>query len=164
MKIGEIAVVGPTDIDKRSFLSTVCTEIHPTGGAVVFGRVPVGDNLLLHIYGIDVSARPERYEWDMISTHLAGCIIPYHWFVRRSFETAQVIIDFLYSKYDVPFVIAADTGSRPIPAPSLFHTSGISLSGDSKFVFWRADHAKSIRRMYTTLFDSLIDRAAQTYD
>ena len=124
----------------------------------------VGDNLLLHIYGIDVSARPERYEWDMISTHLAGCIIPYHWFVRRSFETAQVIIDFLYGKYDVPFVIAADTGSRPIPAPSLFHTSGISLSGDSKLVFWRADDAKSVRRVYTTLFDSLIDRTAQTYD
>ena len=164
MKIGEIAVVGPADINKKLFLSTVCADLQTASQTILFGRVPVGDNMLLHVYGIDVIKKPEQYAWDMVSTRLSGIIVLYHWYVRRSFESAQTIIDYLYNRYDVPFVIAADTGSRPIPAPSSFHTSGISLSGDCKFVFWRTNNSKSIRRVYTTLFDTLIDRTPETFD
>ena len=163
MKIGEIAVVGPADINKKTFLSPVCSEVQIASQTMVFGRVPVGDNLLLHVYGIDVIKNPERYAWDLVTTRLSGFIVLYHWYVRRSFEAAQAIIDYLYDRYDIPFVIAANAGSRPIPVPSSFHTSGITLSGDCKFVFWRTNNMKTIRRVYTTLFDTLIDRTPDTF-
>ena len=164
MRIGEIVVVGPPDVSKKKFLAAVCSEVNELNPTFVAGRVPIGEHLALHLYGIDLENEPYNYHWELIGSKLLGFIVIYNWYNRESFEAAQKLIDYLYNRYRVPTVVAADAGDKPIPTPDNFYQDGIQLSQDCLLMFCNIADNNSIKRAYTILLDTLIERGAEVYD
>ncbi|MGQ9560192.1 MAG: hypothetical protein ACUVWA_06740 [Candidatus Oleimicrobiaceae bacterium] len=163
MRYGEIAVVTPQDLDAEKLVRVVCPEVHQASGTFFFGRRPITDNLTLHIYGIQVPSAPDMHRWDLLLPRALGLVVAYRWHERSSLEQAQRLLDFFCSTWHLPVLVAADTGEFAPPVPLSFYAEGIRLSATTKFVFFQMHDPSSVRRLYTTLLDALVDRVSDLY-
>ncbi len=163
MRFGEITVVTPQDLDAEKLVRAICPEVHQASSTLYFGRRPITDNLTLHIYGVQVPSAPEAHRWDLLLPRALGVVVAYRWHERSSLEQAQRLLDFFCSGWHLPILVAADTGEVAPPVPDSFYAEGIRLSATTRFVFFQLQDPPSVRRLYTTLLDVLVDRVSDLY-
>ncbi|MCR4439840.1 MAG: hypothetical protein QHJ34_10770 [bacterium] len=158
MRYGEIAVATPKDLDAERLVRAVCADVHHASSTLHFGRLPVSDNLTLHVYGIQIPSDPENYRWELLLPRVLGIVVAYQWRERSSLEQAQRLLDFFRAGWQVPILVAADAGNGAPPVPSRFCAGGIRLSAATRFLFFQSHDVASVRAVYTTLLDLLLDR------
>lgn len=157
LRIGEIVVLGPPEVEKGEFISAICEEVDKNDD-IVLGRLQVNDQLILHIYGLDVGADVNNFAWDLVAQKMIGYIVLYNWYDANSLERAKSLVDHLHSEWEAPCIIAADVGETEYPIAKKIFKRGISLSPNTQFTFYRIVDPASVRRIFLTLLDTIIER------
>ncbi|MDZ7292445.1 MAG: hypothetical protein ONB44_22075 [candidate division KSB1 bacterium] len=158
MRIGEIVIAGTGNDEKRLFIQSVCQKLEYANEHIIFGRLAINDQLVLHLYGITIQADSQMVAWDLIAKKMLGYIVLFPWQDADSLERLKPIVDHLAARYDTPMVVAAHitTGRQAIP-PALWE-QGITLTTQGKFMFCDVRKPESARRILLALIDSLIDK------
>lgn len=161
MRIGEIAVVGPGFHNKVEFIKMVCDEVVVKTDKLIFGRLQINEQLLIHLYGLDLSDNRINPAWDLVSKKLLGYVVLFNWNNPDSYSTAKSTIDTLSSRYKVPIVIAANlrNGESEIP-PQLINID-LNLAEHAELTFCRLTDPASIRNVLVILINSVINTMNQ---
>jgi signal recognition particle receptor subunit beta len=158
MRIGEIAIVGPNNEEKRLFIQSVCDKVELATDNITFGRLLINDQLMLHLYGVAVQPSSQPVAWDLLARKMLGYIVLFPWNDSESFERVKPILDHLTSRYDAAMVVAAHVANGHQPVPREFYEGGIPLTAEGKFLFCDVRNPESVRKILLTLIDSLIEK------
>jgi hypothetical protein len=158
MRIGEIAIVGPDSEEKRLFIQAICQKLDLETENITFGRLPINDQLVLHLYGISIQPNSQPFGWDLIAKKVLGYIVLFPWRNPESLEKVKPLLDHLTSRYDAPLVVAAHVPNGSQPVPSQLYEGGIPLTISGKFMFCDVSKPASARKILLALTDSIIDK------
>ncbi|MFQ5639769.1 MAG: hypothetical protein ACE5IR_17425 [bacterium] len=158
MRIGEIAIVGPDLDSKKKFISAVCDEIVIETKSLIFGRLQINDQLLLHLYGAEIPEKESNPAWELVSRKLLGYIILFNWNSSESYSSATSTIDSLTDKYNLPLVIAADIKNGQTPVPNELLNAQMSLTEQGQFTFCKLSDPESAKKVLIMLINSVLER------
>ncbi len=158
MRIGEIAIVGPGILSKKEFIKTVCDEIVVENDDLVFGRLQINEQLVIHLYGLEITDIEIRPSLDLVSKKLLGYVFLFNWGSQDEYSEVVSTIDSLTSRYNLPLVIAANLqkGSTEIPLQML--NVDFDISSEGQFTFFRLSDEESVRNVLVMLINSVIDK------
>ncbi|NJP05647.1 MAG: ATP/GTP-binding protein [Chloroflexaceae bacterium] len=80
--------------------------------AMDFGRISIGKDLVLHLFGTPGQKRFD-FMWEILSEGMLGLIILVDSTRPETFRETNRIVDFFTSYRDTPYVIAANKQDRP---------------------------------------------------
>ncbi|NJK81734.1 MAG: ATP/GTP-binding protein [Chloroflexaceae bacterium] len=80
--------------------------------AMDFGRIAIGNDLVLHLFGTPGQKRFD-FMWEILSEGMLGLIVLVDSTRPETFRETNRIIDFFVSYRDTPYVIAANKQDRP---------------------------------------------------
>lgn len=160
MRIGEIAILGPGNEEKKLFIQAVCGRLELTNDNITFGRFVINDQLVLHLYGVALQSEAQAMAWDLLAKKCLGYIVLFPWQDPGSLDRFKPVLDILAAKYEATMVVAAhmQEGDRSLP-PALLENS-IALTVDGKLMFCDARRPASARKVLLALIDSLLDKSA----
>jgi len=157
MRIGEIAIVGPGIIHKQEFIKAVCDEIVVENENLVFGRLQINEQLVLHLYGLEFTDKEIRPSLDFVSKKLLGYVFLFNWGGQDYSEVVSTI-DSLTSRYNLPLVIAANLQNGSTEIPSQILNVEFDLSSEGGFTFVRLSDLESVRNVLVMLINSVISK------
>jgi hypothetical protein len=155
MRIGEIAILGPSHEEKRFFIKAVCHKLELTNDNITFGRLPINDQLVLHLYGL---TSPSEVAWDLLARKCLGYIVLFPWQNAESFERLKPVLDQLATRYEATMVVAAYSPNGKPPVPPTLYEEGIAITAEGKFMFCDVRQPASARKILLALIDSLLDK------
>jgi len=158
MRIGEIAIVGPSQKAKTEFIKTACKEILVDSEELIYGSVKVNDQLVLHLYGLDGPDQETNPFWDLVSQKLLGYVILFDWDDPNGFPLVRETIDSITGRYRIPLVVAANIAHLPSSIPASFINTDLNLAEQSQFTFCNISESQSVNNVLVTLIDSLIEK------
>jgi len=156
MRIGEIAIVGPHAPARREFIRGVSDEIAVQTDDLIFGRLRINKQLVVHLYGVNYDSRAASPSWDLVSQKLLGYVVLFNLHRPESYEEVQKLVDALSQVRNLPIVIAANVGGEGTSSP--FQEAGISLAADCQFRFCDAGNPQSARKTLISLVDAAIEK------
>lgn len=158
MRIGEIAVLGPGNEEKKLFIQAVCGRLELTNDNITFGRFAINDQLVLHLYGVALQSEAQTVAWDLLAKKCLGYIVLFPWKDPGALDRFKPMLDILAAKYEATMVVAANMaeGDRALP-PALFENS-ISLTAAGKLMFCDTRRPASARKVLLALIDSLLEK------
>ncbi len=157
MRIGEIAIVGPGLETKKKFIKAICEEIVIETESLIFGRLQINNQLVIHLYGLDWSEKQLHHAWDLVSQKLLGYVVLFNWNHADSYTSARSIVDNLTARYTVPVVIAATLQNGQAPVPEEFLNAEFNLTQQSQFTFCKLSEPESVRNVLIKLINSAIE-------
>lgn len=80
--------------------------------AMDFGRIAIGKDLVLHLFGTPGQKRFD-FMWEILSEGMLGLVILVDSTRPETFRETNRIIDFFISYRDTPYVVAANKQDRP---------------------------------------------------
>jgi len=158
MRIGEIAIVGPGILSKKEFIKTVCDEIVVENDDLVFGRLQINEQLVIHLYGLEITDIEIRPSLDLVSKKLLGYVFLFEWGSQDSYSEVVSTIDSLTSRYNLPLVIAANLQNGSAGIPSQMLNVDFDISSDGQFTFCKLSDPESVRNVLVMLINSVIDK------
>jgi signal recognition particle receptor subunit beta len=158
MRIAEIAVIGAGRKERDAFIQAVCQRLELANDNVTFGRLPINDQLVLHLYGIATQPNGQALAWDLIARKMLGYIVLFSWQDAEAFERLKPIVDYLSSRYDAPMVVTAHLAGIPLPVPPALCEEGIALTTEGKLTFCDIRNPASARKILALLIDSLLTK------
>ncbi|MFQ5822634.1 MAG: hypothetical protein ACE5JB_01100 [bacterium] len=156
MRIGEIAILGPAKKIKQDFIKAVCDEIVIQTDKLIFGRLLIDNQLVVHLYGLEISEKELSFAWDLVSKKLLGYVVLFNWNNSESLSSVKSIIDFMTSRYNIPLVIAANLEKDSEPIPEEFIDVDFHISEQSQFTFCRLSKPESVKKVLIILINSVI--------
>ena len=157
MRIGEIAIVGPGIRPKQEFIKAVCDEIVIENDVLVFGRLQINEQLIIHLYGLEFTDKEIKPSLDLVSKKLLGYVFLFNWGGQDYSEVVSTI-DSLTSRYNLPLVIAANLQNGSTEIPSQILNVDFDLSSEGQFTFFRLSDLESVRNVLVMLINSVIDK------
>ena len=157
MRIGEIAVVCPGFKNRHEFIKSVCDEIVVKTDKLVFGRLQVNEQLVIHLYGLDLTEKNITPAWDLVSKKLLGYIVLFSWNNADSYAKIKDTIESL-SKYELPLVIAATLQNGSFAFPKKLVNMELDLSDQAQLTFCKISDPQSVKNVLVTLINSVIER------
>ncbi|NIR52978.1 hypothetical protein GWO43_30570 [candidate division KSB1 bacterium] len=157
MRIGEIAIVGPDLKTKKSFINAVCDDVIVETENLIFGRLQINDELVIHLYGVDLSEKELNPSWDLVSRKLLGYIVLFNWSNPNSLADVTSTVDLLAARYDIPLVIAANLKNSQTSVPRELLNAEINLTRQGQFTFCKLSDPKSVKNVLITLINSVLD-------
>jgi len=158
MRIGEVALVGQGGHAKGEFIDAVCDEIVVENEHLIFGRLQINSQLVLHLYGLDHRDGDSNPSWDLVSKKLLGYVVLFDWSSAQSFEDIKTTIDMLISRYPLPIIVAANLANSLNALPAAVTDADFNISRKTHFKFCNTAKPASVRRVLVTLIDSVIDK------
>ncbi|MFQ5602595.1 MAG: hypothetical protein ACE5HS_04945 [bacterium] len=158
MRIGEIAIVGPGKESKQEFIEAVCDEIDVITDNLIFGRLQINDQLVIHLYGLELTDRELNPSWDLVSKKLLGYVVLFNWNESESYSDVKATIDSLVSRYKIPFVVAGILQNKQKMVPDKFMHVELNLAEHVQLTFCKVSDPKSVRQVLIMLINSVIDK------
>ncbi len=158
MRIGEIAIVGPGILPKQQFIKAVCDEIVVENNDLVFGRLQINEQLVIHLYGLEFTDTEIKPSLDLVSKKLLGYVFLFNWGSQDSYSEVVSTIDSLTSRYNLPLVIAANLQNGSTEIPSQMLNVDFDISSEGQFTFCRLSDPESVRNVLVMLINSVIDK------
>ncbi|MFQ5650769.1 MAG: hypothetical protein ACE5IY_12570 [bacterium] len=156
MRIGEIAIVSPAYQVRRQFIQAASDELVIQTEKLMFGRVKINDQLILHLYGLDYQDGDNNPSWDLVSKKLLGYVILYSWNKPATLDSIKDTVDLLLARYRIPVVVAAAMDGSPESAPSVLLNIDFNIAQNSEFTFCNTADRESVRKVLVVLIDSVI--------
>jgi hypothetical protein len=156
MRIAEIAVIGSGRKERDAFIQSVCQKLELANDNVTFGRLPINDQLVLHLYGVAASPNGQAPAWDLIAKKMLGCVALFAWQDAEAFERLKPAVDYLASRYETPMVVAAHLAGVSQPLPPALRHEGITLTAEGQLAFCDVRNPASVRKILALLIDSLL--------
>ena len=158
MRIGEIAIVGPGLDCKKRFISAVCDEIVIETESLIFGRLQINDQLVIHLYGAELQEKEFNPAWELVSKKLLGYVVLFNWNSQKSYSAVTTTIDSLIAKYNLPLVIAANVKNGQTPVPDELLNAQFNLSELGQFTFYKLSDPQSAKKVLILLINSVLER------
>ncbi len=158
MRIGEIALLGPERENQYKFIRAACQQIEMQSSPLLFGRIFINKELVLHLYGLCVPENELNMSWDVIAKKLLGYIVLFNWEDLKSYERVKSTVDFLTRRYDMPLLIAANVSEEMLNLPMDIINQNIDLAPQCDFTFFNVENPKSVKQVLIKLLDSVIER------
>lgn len=158
MRIGEIAIIGSSMRVKNEFIKIVCDEVVAQGESLIFGRLQINNQLVIHLYGLDYSEREIKPSWDLVSQKLLGYVVLFKWDNSHSFAEVKDTVDALTSRYKIPLVVAANIENNASNIPMQLLNVDFNLADSSEFTFYSLSDPNSVKNVLITLLDTVIDK------
>ena len=105
MRIGELLVVSPPGKLCEQFIASVCDVLEQKNDETCYGRMPVNDELAVHIYGVQLNGNIDAVSWDLISPKLLGYILLFDWDDADSLEKLSPTLDIFSAQFHAPLMI-----------------------------------------------------------
>lgn len=156
MRIGEIAIVGPSNRTKAEFIKSACDELVFDTEKLIFGRLPINDQLMLHLYGLDYRDSDNNPSWDLVSRKLLGYVVLFDWKDQNALNEVKEAVDMLNARYQIPVIIAANVGDEEGAIPASVMNVDFKLSHQSDFTFCNTNADESVRQALVLLVDRVI--------
>ena len=157
-KIGEIAIVGPSDSAQVPFIHALCKNVTTSYKDIIVGRLEFAREVSLLIYGLRLTSDITDFSWDLLARKLLGFVILFDWYDEQSFEKAKIFLDLLSQQFDASIMIAADVRERPYPSNKKIFQEGISLDVQRKLTFCSSNDPKSVKKVLIALINSVISQ------
>jgi signal recognition particle receptor subunit beta len=157
MRIGEITVLSTGQEEKKLFIQSVCQKLELVNENIAFGRLPINDQLVLHLYGVALQA---EMAWDLLAQKCLGYIVLFPWQDAASFERLKPALDLLAARYEATMVVAAHVSSGTAPVPPALYESGIAVTAEGKFMFCDLRQPAGARKILLALIESLIEKVS----
>ena len=158
MRIGEIAIIGPDNDIRKRFIEAVCEKVDVSNDQLTFGRMPIDDQITLHLYGISVEKSNSKVSWDLLARKMLGYVVLFSWENPQSFDLVKSTLDELTSHYDSILVVAANVQNGSFSAHRTLIHEGIAITTDAKLIFCDVAKPESVRQVLLTLVNLLIDK------
>ncbi|MCG3121100.1 MAG: hypothetical protein ALAOOOJD_04054 [bacterium] len=158
MRIAEIAILGPNHEERRLFIQSACQKIELTNDNITFGRLPINDQLVVHLYGVGLQSEAEALAWDLLAKKCLGYIVLFSWQDEASFERLKPVLDQLAARYDATMVVAAHVANGKLSVPPALYEEGIAVAAEGKFMFCDVRQPASARKILLALIESLLDK------
>jgi hypothetical protein len=158
MRIGEIAVIGPDNDIRKRFIEAVCGKVDISNDQLTFGRMPIDEQITLHLYGISVEKSNSKMSWDLLARKMLGYVVLFSWENPQSFDLVKPTLDELTTRYDSTLVVAANVNNGGFSAHKTLIDEGIAITTDAKLVFCDVSKSESVRQVLLTLVNLLIDK------
>jgi len=158
MRIGEIAIIGPDNDIKKRFIEAVCTKVDLSNDQLTFGRLPIDDQITLHLYGISMQKNNSKVSWDLLARKMLGYVVLFSWNSPQSFELVKTTLDELTHRYEATLVVAADVHDGGFNAHKTLLQEGIAITTDAKLIFCDVEKPESVKHVLLTLVNLLIDK------
>ena len=157
MRIGEIAIVGPGIRPKQEFVKTVCDEIVVENDDLVFGRLQINEQLVIHLYGLEFTDEDIKPSLDLVSKKLLGYVFLFNW-DNQDYSDVIANVESLTTRYNLPLVIAANLQNGSTEIPSQMVNVDFDISTKGQFTFCRLSDPESVRNVLVMLINSVIDK------
>lgn len=157
MRIGEIAIISPAYKTKLQFIQAVCDEIVFQTEKLIFGRLQINNQLVLHLYGLDHRDSENNPSWDLVSRKLLGYIMLFDWDNPHALDSMKDSVDSFLTRYQIPILIASNTDSMS-GIPAALMNVDINISKDADFTFCDIRKPQSVRNVLVMLVDAVLDR------
>jgi hypothetical protein len=158
MRIGEIAILGPNNEEKRLFIQSICQKLELANENISFGRLPINEQLVLHLYGVALQSEAQPLSWDLLARKCLGYIVLFPWQDVESLARLKPVLDQLAARYEATMVVAAHVANGKPPAPTALYQDGIALTAEGKFMFCDVRQPASARKILLALIDALLDK------
>jgi signal recognition particle receptor subunit beta len=158
MRIGEIAIIGPDNDIKKRFIEAVCQEVELSNDQLTFGRLPIDDQIMLHLYGISMQKNNTKVSWDLLARKMLGYVVLFSWDNPQSFDLVKTTLDELTHRYESTLVVAADVHNGGFTAHRTLLQEGISITTEAKLIFCDVSKPESVKQVLLTLVNLLIDK------
>ena len=154
MRIGEILIISPDANDKRRFIESICNKTEVTSSGFTFGRLPINEQLILHLYGVTIKQDIKPFTWDLIAEKILGCVVLFSWDDLQTFEKVVAIVDQVTNRHQTAVIVAAQAQKKV--APLFLYKDSIALSSKGKFTLCDIEKPQSVKRVLIDLIDLLI--------
>jgi signal recognition particle receptor subunit beta len=158
MRIGEIAIIGPDNDIKKRFIEAVCNKVDLSNDQLTFGRLPIDDQITLHLYGISVEKSNNKVSWDLLARKMLGYVVLFSWESPQSFDLVKTTLDELTHRYESTLVVAANIDDGGFTAHKTLLQEGISITNEAKLIFCDVAKPESVKQVLLTLVNLLIDK------
>lgn len=157
MRIGEIAVVGSKVEAKRNFIKAVSDDVEVQNDSLIFGRIKINEQLIVHLYGLEYLDEDIQPSWDLVSKKLLGYIVLFNWDAQEDLTAIQPMVNALEMRYSAPIIVAAGlkSGLNDIP-PQLIDTD-FALSEQCQFIFCNINDPASVKHTLLVLINTVLD-------
>lgn len=162
MRIGEIAVLGPNPTLKRKFIEAIADDVCIENDALLFGRLKIDRQLMLHFYGLNLTDKHSTLAWDLLSRKFLGHILLFDWHDPTSRTTAQKLLDFVISRYTMPIVVAAHGRGFAARGSQRLSEAGVHIGEQTHFMFCEVSDRQSVRNVVLRLVDTALEHLAQS--
>ncbi|RMF68575.1 MAG: hypothetical protein D6743_03155 [Calditrichaeota bacterium] len=156
MRIAEIAVVGADKRTKLEFIDAVCDELVFQTDKLIFGRLQVNPQLMIHLYGLELSDRLTP-SWDLVSKKLLGYVVLFDWENQQAYEAARANVESLSERYALPLVIAAALPNGHTEVPDQLVKAAFDLSEQGQFTFYKLSDPPSIKGVLVKLLNAVLE-------
>ncbi len=168
----KIIVTGPFAAGKTQFIKTIseidvvetekvvsssnekAVKDHTTV-AMDFGRITIDENLVLYLFGTPGQSRFD-FMWDILSEGALGVVVLVDSTSGESIKEARKIIDFFYTKLNVPYIVAANKQDLPKAWPPEFIKTSLDLDDSVKVVPCVATDKESVKKVILELLELVI--------
>ncbi len=156
MRIGEIAIFSPGLETNRKFVEAVCDEVVLETESLVFGRVQINNQLVLHLYGLKLSDNQPNPSWDLVSKKLLGYVVLFNWNQNESLVAVKPFVDALTARYDIPLIVVATLQNGQHSIPEQIVNVDFGLAKQNQFTFCKLSDPASIKKVLISLIDQVI--------
>jgi signal recognition particle receptor subunit beta len=160
MRIGEIAIIGTEKNIQKQFIKSVCRQVEVSNEQLTFGRLPIDEQITLHLYGIPVEKDNSKVSWDLLAKKILGYVVLFSWENLHSLDQVKATIDELTARYEANLVVAANLANGELSVHKTLLDDGIEITNEAKLIFCNVSDEESVRRVLLTLINLVIDKTA----
>jgi len=128
--------------------------------AMDFGRIAIGDDLVLHLFGTPGQKRFD-FMWEILSEGMLGLVILVDSTRPETFRETNRIIDFFISYRDTPYVVAANKQDKPNAWSPEELRLALRLPPQIKVLPCSANDRESVKSVLLGLLDVIMQRSEE---
>jgi hypothetical protein len=161
MRSTEILVL-TTNIDfAKDVFGKICNEIIDDSKDVIFGFLPIDDQIQIQLYGFEWKEQSENYFWERIFQKALGVVVLFDWSDSKSFSSMKNILHHFEANYSLPIVTASKLNGEYEKLPFKLYRGGLPITGESRFTFYSSNSVESIRELIVGLININLELMAK---
>ena len=153
MRNAEVLVVSCNKNSLQNVFKTICEELFEDNEDMIFGFLPIDDQLQLNLYGIEWKNDAETYFWEGICRKILGIIVIFDWQDDSSVSKMKQILHFFETKFEIPIMTASMLNGNVEDLPVQLYRGGLPVTKESRFTFLDAQTPASIRELIVGLIN-----------
>lgn len=161
MRSAEIVVL-TTNIDlARGIFRKLCSEIIDDSEDVIFGFLPIDDQIQIQLYGFEWQKQSEDFSWQRIFRKTLGVIVLFDCNDSKSLSSMKKILHHFELNYRLPIITASKLNGEHEKLPFKLYRGGLPVTGESRFTFYHSNSVESIRELIVGLININLELMAQ---
>ena len=153
MRNAEVLVVSTSQKILNETFQSICSEIINENKDVIFGFIPIDDQLQLNLYGFFWKENSTDYYWERICRKVLGAIVLFDWQNETSLSMLKEVLSFFEKRFEIPIMTASTLNGAITSLPIKLYRGGLPVSEGSRFTFFDLKAPSSVRELIVGLIN-----------